>query len=58
MRLVLMDSWVLRDRLQSSMPDYHPGNVFISSAEKLQVEAKTTEVKNKSQQNDNSINRV
>lgn len=53
-----MDSWVLRDRLQSSMRNYDPGNIFIKSTEKLQLVAKITKVKNKNQQNDNSINQV
>lgn len=49
---------MLRDPLQSSMSNYDPGNIFISIAEKLQVEAKITQVKNKNQQNDSSINEV
>lgn len=49
---------MLSDRLQSSMPNYDPGNIFIRSTEKLQVEAKITQVKNKNQKNENSINQV
>lgn len=56
MHLVLMDNWVLRDRLQSSMPNSDPEKH--KSAEKLPVEAKITQVKNKTQQNANSIARV
>lgn len=51
-----MDSWVLKGHLQSSMLNYDPGNIFVSSAEKLQV--KITQVENKTQQNSKSINKV